>query len=178
MYHWPLENVRTWFERRKEIEKLIVRLRLGKRGLGGGTVFSRSCRERCKNCKAIFQEVEIRRRGRWSGTSPSLAVRSEKMFKRFPHPTRGLRPFGSKANISTRRNTGARLTRFLPGVATKQRPLESIMMRLEKWFNEERAHRREVWGQPRAANYVWEPSQKHGRATPRPPTSPKPSMGF
>ena len=58
---------------------------------------------------------------------------------------RGLRPFGSRKPLSEiKKCTGARLRVNVPGVATKQRPLETVMHRVHLWFNNEREHRQEV----------------------------------
>ena len=40
-------------------------------------------------------------------------------------------------------NQGARLRVNVPGVSTKQRPLEAVMHRFKNWFDEERQHRHE-----------------------------------
>ena len=59
--------------------------------------------------------------------------------------TRGLRPFGStRALREISGNQGSRLRVNVPGVATKQRPLEAVMHRVHQWFCKEREHRHEV----------------------------------
>ena len=58
---------------------------------------------------------------------------------------RGLRPFGSNKKLTEcKRNKGARIQQTIPGKVTKQRPLEAVMYRLEKWFKREREYNHEV----------------------------------
>ena len=60
---------------------------------------------------------------------------------------RGLRPFGSRAPVSSKnhnRVSGARMRAKKTGIASKQQPLEPVMDRLAKWFAGERAHGHEV----------------------------------
>ena len=58
---------------------------------------------------------------------------------------RGVRPFGSNKNLTQcKRNKGARIQQATPGKVTKQRPLEAVMDRLEKWFKREREYNHEV----------------------------------
>ena len=58
---------------------------------------------------------------------------------------RGLRPFGSTRSLrELRHGRGARVRVLVPGVANKQRPLETAMHKLHQWFNSEREHRHEV----------------------------------
>ena len=59
---------------------------------------------------------------------------------------RGVRPFGCTAALQDlSRKTGKRLSKKdHRGVATTKRPLEGVMERLHRWFNNEREHRHEV----------------------------------
>ena len=65
--------------------------------------------------------------------------------------TRGLRPFGSRSATSTlnhHANVGARLRESRTGIPSKQQPLEAVMARVKKWFDNERAHGHEVRRKP------------------------------
>ena len=69
----------------------------------------------------------------------------EELVARLRLGRRGLRPFGSTEKVSSKSgNQGARIRVDIAGVATKQRPLEAVMHRFHKWFNNERDHRHEV----------------------------------
>ena len=57
----------------------------------------------------------------------------------------GLRPFGSRRSLRDHsKMVGARLRVWVPGVPCKSKPLERVMFKLKKWFDEERAFRHEM----------------------------------
>ena len=80
---------------------------------------------------------------RWVKIKPKLmqAVARLRLGKK------GLRPFGSRARTSYQNHNkamGARIRETRTGISSKQSPLEGVMARLKKWFDEERAHGHEV----------------------------------
>ena len=94
-------------------------------------------------------KVELERKYHWRRETIfkwfELRIALQEVVARRRLGIRGLRPFGSKKPVTEcSRSSGSRLRVGTPGVATKQRPLERVFHRLERWFKNEREHRNEI----------------------------------
>ena len=95
----------------------------------------------------LKRQLEARWHWLWETVSRWIELKTalQEVVSRLRLGQRGLRPFGSTRPMGEcSGSTGARLRVAVPGVATKQRPLECVMHKLHQWFENERAHRHEV----------------------------------
>ena len=95
----------------------------------------------------LKRELEATWHWKWETISKWLELKTAfaEIVSRLRLGQRGLRPFGSRRPLrEIRHGQGARVRVFELGVATKQRPLETVMHKLHHWFVGEREHRHEV----------------------------------